>query len=235
MADRVSLLTPTCDRPAGFALAERWMAAQTVGWDQWVVADGGSVPVVPTMGQVHSHAPMAPGAKNFTANLRRGLALCTGDVVVVIEDDDWYAPTHLAAILTQIGQPGIEIAGDDQQRYYNVLHRRWRVFQNRGASLCQTAIRRSRFDDFRRAIDQQATVGGGYGVDGGLWNALPATVKSLKRTDTVVGIKGLPGQVGLGVGHRPHGHGWNDDQSGRQLRAWLGADADVYLGLGVAV
>lgn len=233
MPDRVSLLTPTCDRPYGFALAERWMARQSVGWDEWIVADGGSVPVVPTMGQVHLHVPCEPGARNFTGNLWRGLAAVTGDVLVVVEDDDFYAPSHLATILTQLGQPGVQIAGDDCQRYYNVPHRRWRVFQNKGASLCQTAIRRARFPDFARAIQSQGKVsgsGGGYGVDGALWNGLPDAVKSLKRTDTVVGIKGLPGRVGLGIGHRPHGPGWTDDQSGRQLRAWVGADADVYLG-----
>lgn len=234
MADPFTLLTPTCDRPAGFALAERWMAAQTVPVTNWVVADGGGVPVVPTLGQRHIHVRTPPGARNFTTNLLRGLEVVTGDILIVIEDDDYYAPTHLERILEQIHQRGIGIAGDDEQRYYNVQHRRWRVFQNRGASLCQTAIRRELFPLLVRAISEAQKIGHGYGVDGALWQSAPPAAKSLVRTKTVVGVKGLPGRPGLGIGHRPTGPGWTDDQNGQQLRAWIGADADAYFGVEAA-
>jgi Glycosyl transferase family 2 len=212
-----------------FALCERWIRAQTRQPDEWIVADGGGTPAVPTMGQVHLYAPGVPGAANFRENLLRGLAAVSGDVVVFVEDDDYYAPRHLERIVAQVTAPGVGIAGDDQQRYYNLPQRCWRVFQNRGASLCQTAIRRDAIPFLERAIRYASRIGGGYGVDGALWEDIPAEFKSLERTQTVTGIKGLPGRSGLGIGHRPNGGHWTPDRDGSRLRAWLGADADVYL------
>lgn len=89
---RLSIITPTCDRPAGIALCERYMARQTLQPHEWIVADGGSTPAALTMGQVHLHHPGERGAANLAGNILRALDAVTGDAVVVWEDDDWYAP-----------------------------------------------------------------------------------------------------------------------------------------------
>src|SRR3990167_1296977 len=156
-----------------------------------------------------------------------GLPRVTGDVLVFWEDDDYYAPTHLERILAQLQRPGVVIARDDPQRYYNVAHRRWRIFKNRGACLCQTAIRRDGLAIVERAACQSLSRRS-YGVDAGIWSLMPRHAKALDRTGTVVGIKGLPGQPGLGVGHRPIGPEWQADLDGRVLREWIGTDAAVY-------
>ncbi len=229
---RISVITPTCNRPVAFALLETWMARQTRQPDEWIVSDGGTIPVVCRQGQRHLHAPMPPGAGNFAANLLRALDAVTGDVVIVAEDDDWYAPTHLETLASQLAESGVVMAGDDQQRYYNIRQRKWRLFNNRGASLCQTGFHASVIPTVR-AVIQECRTKQTYGVDGALWARHPDTVKSLKRSHTVLGIKGLPGQVGLGIGHRPQA-GWTPDRTGQQLRAWIGADADRYLSLSAA-
>jgi hypothetical protein len=227
----VSVITPTCDRPVAFALCERWMSRQTVQPDEWIVADGGLTPVACTRGQWHLHErDAAQGVANFLANVRRGVEAATGDVIALVEDDDHYHPQHLEIILGQL-TPGVLAAGDDAQRYYNLPHRMWKRYPNRGASLCQTAFRRDALPAFLTAIERarhEAT----YCLDGLFWASLPAQRISLKRTETVLGIKGLPGREGLGIGHRPRAYQWTRDPQLRQLTEWIGpADTEVYRGL----
>lgn len=228
MTPHLTLITPTCDRPAGFALAERWMRRQTVQPDDWIVADGGTTPVTCTLGQRHIHHPRPPGVGNFLGNLSAALDGAAGEVLVFIEDDDWYAPTHLEQLLAQLAAAPLALAaGDDDQRYYNVAQRSWRTWKNVGACLCQTAIRQSvvpRLLELIRTCGERAS----YGVDTNLWRSIPTAHRAIAKTHTVVGIKGLPGRTGLGVGHRPD-EKWTADQDGAQLRAWVGADASRYL------
>jgi glycosyltransferase involved in cell wall biosynthesis len=227
----VSVITPTCDRPVAFGLCERWMARQTRQPDEWIVADGGQTPAVCTLGQRHLHQPSAPGFGNFLGNLRRGLDAATGDVLVWWEDDDWYHTRHLEAML-ELFASGMMAVGDDLQQYYNLEHRVWRTFNNKGASLCQTAMTRGAIPCFRKALDA-ARHDRSYGVDGRFWAMLPKSLIRLSRIQTVVGMKGLPGAKGLGIGHRPMlVHPWNRDPKLTQLKAWIGpADAEVYAGL----
>jgi hypothetical protein len=150
----------------------------------------------------------------------------SGDVVLVVEDDDYYAPTHVAQTVALFAD-GVDLVGDDTQRYYHVPTRQWRIFANTGASLCQTGFRRELLPVFAAQI-AACRVRGSYGMDAALWRATPAARWRLARLETVVGIKGLPGTRGLGIGHRAHG--WSRDPTGVRLRQWIGADAAVYLG-----
>lgn len=224
---KVSVITPTCDRPVGLALAEAFMARQTQPPDEWIVADGGAAPAVCTRGQQHLYERTVPGPANFATNLLNALQAATGDVLVVMEDDDWYAAEHLAALVARLtASPETLIAGDDEQRYYNVRHRRWRVFENHGGCLCQTAFRRELIPQLQDIIRTCATRKS-YGIDTAFWASVPTTAWALARARTVLGIKGLPGQVGLGIGHRP-GAGWHDDADLAVLRGWIGDDAAHY-------
>lgn len=228
---RVSVITPTCDRPVAFALCEDWMRQQTRQPDEWIVADGGYVPADCTLAQRHVRCPSPPGATNFARNLHAAIQAVTGDVVVIVEDDDHYAPTHIETLVTLLRDPRVSIVGDDQQRYYNVPQRLYRLFDNTGASLCQTAFKRSVLPIFQRVI-QSCARAQNYGIDARLWAAVPTEEWRLQRTNTVVGMKGLPGRAGLGIGHRPDRHpNWKPDPKGDVLRSWLGATADRYFGV----
>lgn len=223
----ISVITPTADRPVAFELCESMMCRQTLQPAEWIVADGGQTPIACTMGQVHVHEPRPPGAENFAMNLLNAIGRAKGDFIAVVEDDDSYAPTHLEATVAQLAaNPHALAAGDPIQRYYNVAHRCWRVFNNVGASLCQTVMRREALPLFEKII-RGCLAGKTYGVDTTFWRAIPKIQWALTRTDTVVGIKGLPGRVGLGVGHRPDAR-WTADPELRQLRAWIGDDAETY-------
>lgn len=237
----VSVLTPTCDRPVGIALAERWMARQTCPPNEWVIVDAGQIPASVTMGQrVIRRADLIPGAWNFLQNVKAGLAAVSGDVIVIWEDDDYYAPTHLERIrATFEAQPRAQIAGDPILRAYHLGQRRWRLFDHRSpdlvqhvkqhASFCQTAFRGSVRYQVERVLRERLQRMN-YRLDQLLWESVPRDLHAWIDTPTVVGIKGLPGQGGLGIGHQPTVVArWPSDPDGDQLRAWIGADAEVYL------
>jgi glycosyltransferase involved in cell wall biosynthesis len=226
----VSLITPTCDRPVAFALTEAFMGRQTRQPDEWIVADGGRTPLTCTRGQRHVlGAAINPGPENFAANVLRAVDAATGDLIVVIEDDDWYHPTHIEQLVARFDHPKVLIAGDDDQRYYNVARRCWRVFQNKGGCFCQTAFRRDLIPTLR-AVTRECEARRSYGVDTKFWASVPMEQWSLRRDHTVVGIKGLPGQAGLGIGHRPN-HQWNADPTLEHLRQWVGDDVALYANL----
>jgi glycosyltransferase involved in cell wall biosynthesis len=223
---KITAITPTCDRPIAFALAEKYMARQTVQPDEWVVADGGSVPVKCNFGQVHLWQASPAGAGNFSANLLTAMASANGDIAVFFEDDDWYASDHIERMIALADRFQL-IGADAKQRYYNVAQRCWRVFANVGASLCQTAIRRELWPAFEMMI-RTCSANGTYGIDTNFWRSIPADQWGIANSKTVTGIKGLPGRAGLGIGHRPAGSEWNRDPDLAQLRAWIGDDAALY-------
>lgn len=223
---RISVITTTCDRPRGVELCERYMARQTVRADEWVVSDGGQEPARLTMGQIHLHQPSPPGAANLAGNILRALDAVTGDVVVFVEDDDWYSPEHIAACVE--GLRSHAAYGCSRLVYYNVQHRCWTKMANRGSALCQTAFRAELIPEMRRAA-QDAMAAGSFGVDGRFWRGREHMATGAQ---TVIGLKGLPGTPGLGIGHRPEsrpGRVWRRDPHFAALRELIGNDADNYL------
>ncbi len=229
MKPKVSVLTPTCDRPLALKLCEALIHRQTRRPDEWVVADGSmnTASLYWPKWAVVAYTPQCPGAVNFCSNILRGLEWVTGDYVVIMEDDDWYHPTHIErAVATLEANPHLWAVGDPWQRYYNPTRGVWKVYKNIGSSMAQTAIRHAAvpaLKDAARALLAQ----GKYGVDRYFWDRLPPDWKLIETYDTVVGMKGLPGQPGLGVGHRPT-HDWTPDPDGAKLKEWIGEDAELY-------
>ena len=234
----ISVVTPTCDRPEGLRRLAGMLARQTVHLDEWVVVDGGSDhPAADAVGgsQVRIVRPIVramPGAINFCQNISLGMESASCDLVVICEDDDYYAATHLEQVVALLREhPGAWAAGDDLQRYYHLPTRQYRLFDNVGASMCQTALRRAAIPLMQEVVLACASRNS-YGVDTTFWRALPQERWAIRRIGTVVGLKGLPGQAGLGIGHRPSGSLWSHDPKGDILRAWIGdPDAEAYLSL----
>jgi hypothetical protein len=226
---KVTVLTPTCDRPAGIALLERMMARQTRQPDEWIVADGGATPARLTRGQTLIIDQRATGPLNFAQNLLNGIEAASGDLLRIAEDDDHYAPTHIETMSTMAERGGYRLIGSEEiQRYHNVAHRCFRVMNNIGASLCQTAVHRSLFKTMRATI-QACMVRNSFGVDTNLWRSVSRNEWAFTRQMTCVGIKGLPGRVGLGIGHRPDAR-WTPDPALERLRSWIGDDVSWYDG-----
>lgn len=228
---RISVITPTADQPTGIALAERWMRRQTMQPHEWIVADDGITPARLTMGQTHIvRERTAEGGASLAGNVLAALERVTGDVVLIWEHDDWYAPQHVQTCAQRIAA-GAGATGSQWQRYYNVEHRCWIVMHNIGSALCNTALRAEHVPALRAAAER-ALHESRYCVDRFFWDSLPASATDIHQIDTVVGIKGLPGRKGLGMGHRPDkSRRWHPDPRMKKLAGWVGEDVGFYEGL----
>lgn len=219
---KVSVITCTHDRPEAMALCEHYVARQTVRPHEWIVADDGDNRYVPQMPCKRPERPVATaGALSLCDNMLAALDAVTGDVVVVMENDDWYSPNHIEVCLEQMRDA--EVVGAGTLRYFNVAHRKYRVMQNRGSALCNTAFSVGVLPKMRDAV-LQTRRSGSYGIDAAFWQSVDGKVHN---HETVVGIKGMPGTSGLGIGHRPRG-GWVDDPNMDMLRQWIGDDVEAY-------
>lgn len=225
----LTLLTATGARPAAWALCERWMARQDyAGPVRWIIVDDGPEPQPVTFRRdcwqlvlVRPSPHWTPGQNTQARNLLKGLAAVGPEErLVIIEDDDWYAPDWLTTVAAELEHA--ELVGEHRARYYNVQQRRGRQLANTGhASLCSTAMRGSALQDFADACRSRPKF-----IDLELWRR--PRDRRLFGGHRVVGIKGLPGRGGIGMGHDPDFKG-EADASGALLRHWVGADAEVYL------
>lgn len=226
----LTLLTATGCRPRAWAICQSLMMAQTyTGPARWVVVDDG-----------HEMQPLAferegwvveiirpahrwrQGMNTQALNLLAGLdVIGKDDRVVIIEDDDYYAPEWLETVAGWLDSA--DLVGEGQARYYNVATGRYKQMSNRRhASLCSTAMKGAALSLFRRCCIPNVQF-----IDLNLWQTFTGT-KAIYDTALTVGTKGLPGRCGIGSGHA------NDfgmsDRNGAVLQEWLGNAAPVYSG-----
>ena len=232
----ITIVTPTCDRPLPFALAEKYMARQTMKDFQWIVLDDGKTPVVTTMGQTvirtndtYGFSSLPKKLMNLFVDPNRYIKT---DSVAIIEDDDWYAPNYLEYMVGKLSQG--DIVGEGRTIYYNVALRRWAVHTNMThCSLCATGFNRRTF----QAFYNEAACLDPF-VDMRFWErASQRFTRLIYDPDrqlcgrTFVGIKGMPGKRGYSTSHNPddpnHRNAFQDLDL-TKLRSWIGDDADAY-------
>lgn len=225
---RITLITPTADQPTGVALMERWISRQTMGYDEWIVADDGVEHASLTMGQIHmKRRRRDEGGRSLAQNVMHAIKAATGDVILIIEHDDFYAADHIETCVRRLERMGSGATGSINQRYYNLPHKSWRLMRNVGSALCNTAFTRDHLPSMERAA-LRAYQSNRICVDRFFWDSLPRRYWDVHDVDTVVGIKGLPGRKGLGLGHRPD-RNWTSEAEPRKLREWVGDEYDAYL------
>ena len=236
---RLTLLTTTGERPLAWSLCERLMLAQTFeGPVRWVVVDDGREAQPLTFERagwsvevLRPQPAWAPGQNTQARNLQTGLrAIGADERVVIVEDDDHYAPAYLDDVARRF-DAGAELIGEAPARYYNVPQRRARQLHNqRHASLCTTSVAGAALSALRAAAQRS----GAEFIDLTLWRSALAARRDLRvlptgRSPLVHGIKGLPGRAGIGMGHRADLQGVAD-QGGNVLAEWVGdAWARLYL------
>lgn len=225
----LTLLTATGGRQKAFTILERLMLRQTyTGPVRWVIVDD----VAPYQNVTfqregweldisHPGPLWSPGQNTQARNLLHGLSRIGPDArLVIIEDDDHYAPDWLEKCNAELEKS--ELVGESRARYYNVKTRVGRQLNNdRHASLCCTAMRGAAIEAFKTVCRP-----GVQFIDINLWKMHPS--KHLFAGNRVTGIKGMPGRGGIGMGHRPDFSGTRD-LNGLLLKSWIGKDAEFYL------
>jgi hypothetical protein len=194
---------------------------------RWIVVDDGPQPQRITVHRAGwdivmiRPAPLwQPGDNTQARNLLAGLRACDRDTrLVIIEDDDHYAPTWLETCERELEHA--ELVGECRARYYNIATKTGRQLGNTThASLCSTAMRGSALAAFRAVCQPAAKF-----IDVHLWRQHPS--RNLFVGGGVTGIKGLPGRGGIGMGHRKEFAGTRDPDHSL-LRRWIGDDAEFY-------
>lgn len=237
---RLALLTLTADRPEAFALCERWMRAQTA-WSSvfdWYVIETGNEAVETTCDQMSGHVSgNGSPFRDFLTALWQGLKLCAvgtergkADAVAFVEDDDYYPPAYLAAMLALLKSH--DIAGARGSPYWHARNRVWRAVEATHCALAFTVIRAEHIPLLIAHIEWQLSreTPSPY-VDKWLWSQAKGPWKGAVVNDLpCVAVKGMPGTPGIGKWHTNQFDSHPDPQ-GEWLRERIGADAEAYLGL----
>lgn len=198
------------------------MARQTVPWDQWIVVDDCLPRTRTTLGQerVEPEPVWKPGDITLGRNMLAGLERVTGDVIAVIEDDEWYDPHYLETMVRATEKAAL--VGEGMVRYYNVRTRTYLQQTNaRHASLSSSVWRcelTPKITEVIRAKDEPW-------YDLQIWRAIPDFLLFMSR-QLMVGIKGMPGRSGIGIGHK--GGCTQPDPDLVKLREWIGDDCEAY-------
>jgi len=117
----VSVILPTCDRPAELGEALASLAAQTFTDFEVVLVNDGSTDIAGMIGQFKKTLPMvylAPGSGGGASAARNaGLAAARGEYVAYLDDDDRYMPWHLETLVAAM-RDGADVAYTDAALCY---------------------------------------------------------------------------------------------------------------------
>jgi len=240
----VCLITPTGGRPEAFALCEKWMSRQTLRPSRWIVVDDCDPPTRCTLSQevIRPKVLWRPGdntqARNLLLALNRIRDLWAPGAVLLVEDDDYYAPGYIQNMVGWLQQA--PLVGESHARYYNVTERAYfTCFNHSHSALAHIGFRTTLLGEIVGVVSQNAC----KMIDMHIWCDTRTKGKLFPREQgprlSWVGMKGLPGRPGIGGGHKeiwraPHfgNPPWVDDPNLAALRSWIGGDAEQYARFG---
>ena len=233
MKNGVTLITPTGDRQETFELCVRFMQRQTHTYDQWIIVDDGDTNLM-LPSETDSRAVVLNRIKtrneaSFTlrANLVHALGHVENDIVLDIEDDDWYSPDYIQFMknLFKINEK-LVLVGQGNAIYYHIPSRSWFPCLNENhASLCQTGFRSRVIPWINKICDTLPS--GNHFIDTALWSQSLSKCLNVDGPPRCVGMKGLPGRGGIGSGHR-HYNRFKRDPRLLKLRQLIGDDISNY-------
>lgn len=226
--ETLTLITPTGDRPLAFALCQNWVRKQTLQPDQWIVVDDGKIPIEPYVSMEYMRREPQPSDPQFTLllNLKTALPLIKGDKIIIIEDDEYYAPKYVATMVTKLD--GHEIVGIGNSKYYHLFSGGYFIVNNTThASFAEMAFRSSFLPEFQKYLS------GDLYLDKKIWKNIDRKRGFIFFDDgnpLYVGMKGMPGRHGIGGGHdinhKIYQHNTHDI-SRNILKQWI-PDIDNY-------
>jgi GT2 family glycosyltransferase len=233
----ITCITCTGDREETFALSQRWMADQTVRPDQWLVVDDGKIPTkidLPYCKYVRRATQKNDPRHTMILNLKTALPLITGEIVLFWEDDEYYAPTYIEEMVKKLEK--YEAAGIVKSRYYHLFTGRYTRHDNKDhASLAQVGFKKSFIKELETVLQ------GDQFLDIRIWEKLwnravgwePGKFdKQVVVNDRAilfddgddhlyVGMKGMPGRLGIGSCHTNVAGLQLDTKDRKVLRSWV--------------
>lgn len=203
--NQIVLITPTGERPEAFSKCVEYMESQDVQEPiKWLIVDDGREPLnvpkkIKEWDIVHLRPEpfWSPGDNTQARNLMVGLDnIHESDSVLIIEDDDYYAPWWIRMCKTWLTKH--ELVGEAPSLYRHLNGVEKQMNNRNHASLCSTAMRGSAIKTFRRVLERNTKA-----IDVNLWrNQGTKSKKIYPYNGGVIGIKGYPGRAGIGVGHK---------------------------------
>lgn len=231
----ITAITPTGDRPLAISLCCRWMEAQTRQPDQWIIVDDGKMETYKSLPDFSPrfdglcYVRRVPGQNDprftLSENLKTAISYISGEKILIIEDDEYYAPKYIETVSRYLNKS--EVAGIGKSRYYHLPSGGYMIIGNMGhASLAQTGFRKSFMPEFAKVLSP-----GKLYIDYAVWKAAKSRRSArifYDKPPLYVGMKGLPGRAGIGRGHDPRIYRKRD--AGRKvLKQWIPKDYRVYL------
>jgi hypothetical protein len=245
MRSGITAITCTGDRPKPFGLCTRYVTSQTHRPDQWVIVDDGKTPLgyegyeagwleaccgIEEVKIVRRIPRPDDPAHTLSVNLLVALGHVSNDRVVFIEDDDWYGHRHIETVNDELKSH--DLFGFQGIVYYHVGKRCHRTMEGPSlhSSLCQTGMTVAAFPVLKAICSSNDSGVRNTGfIDLRLWREFAGDKKLSKNLGTVVGIKGLPGRVGLTSGWRNSSMDrYTPDPSMKFLESLIGADVGNY-------
>ena len=210
---KVSLLTPSGGRPKQLKLCRRWVENQRVSNDIDI-----------------EHIVVENDKALIADNLLKCLEEATGDIIMIIEDDDYYSPEYVSRTLSSFKDNAV-LVGESRRKRYHFPSRKYLIFNhNLNSALNTLAFKSDEFADKFRHILKWCSKKKNQFVDQILWNSVISSnyPSALSRGDAYcVGIKGLVGRNGAGALHSPDKLSLSDECFD-VFKEWLGVDSYAY-------
>lgn len=230
--DKVTIITPTGDRPEALALLRQWMANQVRQPDQWLIIDDGKKPVkkrdFPGATVIRRKPRKDDPGHTLGVNLLAALPHIAHDKILIMEDDDWYGPDYIQTMAALLNDH--ELAGISGSKYYYPAIPGWvEKGKPTHASLSQTALRKSYLPKLEQAIPGDGKLPD-FSIDLRLWEKASGSGYLVPGEDLQLhcSIKGLPGRPGQSIGHEKR-HFRQDDENLTVFHQWCG-DVEAYRG-----
>jgi glycosyltransferase involved in cell wall biosynthesis len=216
---KITVITPTGGRPNAFEYCEKLIARQTRKPDQWIVVDDFEIPTECTMNQhlIRRTPYWKPWENTLQLNLIEGLKAVKGDIVLIMEDDDWYHRKYIENMEKKFKEyfdkfedctsedftlikPSLIVA-EALTKYYNIKNFSYMTHPNiNHGSLFQTGFTA---DLIPQILTYLNTYSKETWFDFILWREIKSCHKIMFMTKYPwsIGLKGHTGRTGLGAGH----------------------------------
>lgn len=226
---RITVITPTGDRPEAFSLCRKYMARQDLQPYQWIVVDDGVIPLPLSLCEGCEYIRRTGGENHHTLcnNILAALPHVKGDAIVFMEDDDWYHHKYLKVMEKYLCS--YNLVGQCKTLYYHIGQRKYyRCPNTLHASLCQTGLRLPVFP----SLEQLATrlVGKKPFLDMFLWKEYTDSQRVFEHPiDLCIGIKGSKGRQGTTKGWDSMNSNYIPDPNLSMFKKLIGKDYHNYV------